>query len=556
MNKKVIYTSIFGSEYYLHEPSVKLNGWDYICFTDNPDYKSDTWDVRIIPKIYDGARDSKKPKILPHRYLQDYDISIWIDGDVKITSDVDILVDKHLKDKDYAVLNHEFCGISTTGNLNVRKCIYEEAKFIKWLGDNHPRKHYKDNLDIINNQVDRYRREGYPENNGQARNTVIFRRHHNQNIIKTMEDWWTEVKYGSKRDQLSFPYVAWKNQLDFNFIDEDIDNNEWFELKKKWRQIKSKEIKNSYVSYEPISYDYFMNMEISAGGGGKEIVNQNHTLKKVKDIVEFFSVNKNVENVRKTLNPSNWQYFNCMVAEFRKDVGDHHELGWENMTEDYYKSLELMDDNELQTFLKNNPVEFDNGYIRHSWHRACAMMGRLINGKKYIPFYMTKSQIYDTPRIKDRIHRIKPLMNNVKGLSAIQIPRGEFTITQSGILALMGIRQNDDIDIVVSSEARNQLFGGSQDFIRLDGGIEIFAKNKGKFRIFDAQGDDDLIDNYSFQIDGYNFLEPRFYFSRKNKNTERDLKDWEGIRRFFEMGNHKGYPFNKLSDEQLGKQFV
>ena len=36
MNKKVIYTSIFGSEYYLHEPSVKLNGWDYICFTDNP----------------------------------------------------------------------------------------------------------------------------------------------------------------------------------------------------------------------------------------------------------------------------------------------------------------------------------------------------------------------------------------------------------------------------------------------------------------------------------------------------------------------------------------
>ena len=556
MNKKVIYTSIFGSEYYLHEPSIKLNGWDYICFTDNPDYKSDTWDVRIIPKIYDGARDSKKPKILPHRYLQDYDISIWIDGDVKITSDVDILVDKHLKDKDYAVLNHEFCGISTTGNLNVRKCIYEEAKFIKWLGDNHPRKHYKDNLDIINNQVDRYRQEGYPENNGQARNTVILRRHHNQNIIKTMEDWWTEVKYGSKRDQLSFPYVAWKNQLDFNFIDEDIDNNEWFELKKKWRQIKSKEIKNSYVSYEPISYDYFMNMEISAGGGGKEIVNQNHTLKKVKDIVEFFSVNKNVENVRKTLNPSNWQYFNCMVAEFRKDVGDHHELGWENMTEDYYKSLELMSDDELQTFLENNPVEFDNGYIRHSWHRACAMMGRLINGKKYIPFHMTKSQIYDTPRIKDRIHRMKPLINNVKGLSAIQIPRGEFTITQSGILALMGIRQNDDIDIVVSSEARHQLFGGSQDFIRLDGGIEIFAKNKGKFRIFDAQGDDDLIDNYSFQIDGYNFLEPRFYFSRKNKNTERDLKVWEGIKRFFEMGNHKGYPFNKLSDEQLGIQFV
>ena len=36
MNKKVIYTSIFGSEYYLHDPEVDMKGWDFICFTDNP----------------------------------------------------------------------------------------------------------------------------------------------------------------------------------------------------------------------------------------------------------------------------------------------------------------------------------------------------------------------------------------------------------------------------------------------------------------------------------------------------------------------------------------
>ena len=184
MNKKVIYTSIFGSEYYLHEPSVKLDGWDFLCFTDNPDYESDTWKVVHTPKIYGGARDSKKPKILPHRYLKDYDISVWVDGDVKITSDINKLVDDYLSDKDYAVFNHEFCGITTTGNLNVRKCIYEEAKFIKWLGDNHPRKHYKDNLDVINSQVDRYREDGYPENNGQARNTILIRKHNNPVIIK------------------------------------------------------------------------------------------------------------------------------------------------------------------------------------------------------------------------------------------------------------------------------------------------------------------------------------------------------------------------------------
>ena len=103
-----------------------------------------------------------------------------------------------------------------------------------------------------------------------------------------------------------------------------------------------------------------------------------------------------------------------MIAEFRKNVGDHHELGWENMTKEYYESLEMMNDDEIKSFLKNHPVEFDNGYIRHSWHRAMSMIGRLLNGKSYIPFYMKESQIYDNPRERDNLHRVKPLVNNVK----------------------------------------------------------------------------------------------------------------------------------------------
>ena len=54
-------------------------------------------------------------------------------------------------------------------------------------------------------------------------------------------------------------------------------------------------------------------------------------------------------------------------------------------------------------------------------------------------------------------------------------------------------------------------------------------------------------------INGYNFLEPRFYFSRKNKNTDRDKLDWKGMKAFFDMGNHKGYPFNQITDEPIKK---
>ena len=74
--------------------------------------------------------------------------------------------------------------------------------------------------------------------------------------------------------------------------------------------------------------------------------------------------------------------------------------------------------------------------------------------------------------------------------------------------------------------------------------------------MFDAQGDDDLIDNYSFNVNGYNFLEPRFYFSRKNKHTDRDKSDWEGMREFFKAEIHKSYPFNQLTDEQWGVEYI
>jgi hypothetical protein len=378
----------------------------------------------------------------------------------------------------------------------------------------------------------------------------VLRRHNEKDVIKTMESQWVELKHNSKREQLSFNYIAWKTNLKFNYISGDSRDNKYF-LQMGKHKAKIKQINEDFA---PINLDYFLNMEIAGGGDSKMIVRP-EKIKTIKDMVEHWKNFENVKEVKSKLKPSNWQYYNCMMAGFKHDVENHHDVGWEELTEEYYNLKEDMTDEELTNFLKENPVEFENGFIKHSYHRACAMIGRLINGKKYIPFYMKKSQIYEEPRKDDNIHRIKPLILNLKGIENIGIPNGEFTICQSGILALMGIRQNDDIDVIISTEARNQIFGGNNNFIR-DKGVEIFEPNRGKFRIFDAQGDDDLIENYSFNVNGYNFLEPRFYFSRKNKHTDRDKLDWEGIRAFFDVKNHKGYPFNQLSNEQWGVQYI
>ena len=311
--------------------------------------------------------------------------------------------------------------------------------------------------------------------------------------------------------------------------------------------------------YESISYVYFLNMELAQGGGGKEIITQNGKLKYVKDVVEFFQDLGNFGKVLSELKPDNWQYFNCMMAGFRHNVADHHELGWENLTKEYFDSLDVMSDDEITNMLKNNPVGFQNGFIKHGYHRAVAMIGRLIKEEPYLPFYMNKSQIFDEPTTHDNIHRLYHPAKVIKGLSDLDsmgISRDDYTLTQSSILTTMGIRQNDDLDIIISSKLRDKIGKGNGDF-KLSNIVDVFPKDYGKFRIFDCKDDDDAINNYSVKIGDYNFLEPRFYFSRKHKDKQqRDISDWEGINTFFQLKINECYPFNHISLDKFGVQYL
>jgi hypothetical protein len=116
-----------------------------------------------------------------------------------------------------------------------RDCIYDEAQAILNFGKiNSERapergiKNWKDNPKLIVEQMNRYMVEGYPKNNGLATNPIIIRNHNNSDVIKNMEDWWVEIKYNSKRDQLSFNYIAWKNKFNFLYLQGDSRNNEYF----------------------------------------------------------------------------------------------------------------------------------------------------------------------------------------------------------------------------------------------------------------------------------------------------------------------------------------
>jgi len=221
---KVIYTAIFGGYDYLETPKYVPKGFDFVCFTDT-DFKSDFWEVRkVLPLYKDSTRNARKYKLLPQRYLKEYDISVWVDGNFLIRDDVNELIDKYLSDRNFACYDHKNC------QLDPRGCVYQEAEAIFHLGNNDPNKKFKDDPNLIIEQVNRYYKDRYPSNNGLIVSGILLRKHNEEDVKITMEKWWEELKYGSKRDQLSFDYSAWKTDLKFNYISGDIRDNKYFYL--------------------------------------------------------------------------------------------------------------------------------------------------------------------------------------------------------------------------------------------------------------------------------------------------------------------------------------
>lgn len=79
------------------------------------------WQIRPIPKELDYLSDVKKQrivKICPHRYLPEYDVSIWIDGSMQVMQDLNCFVRQYDLDK---------CPLYVRVHPT-RHCIYDEAE--------------------------------------------------------------------------------------------------------------------------------------------------------------------------------------------------------------------------------------------------------------------------------------------------------------------------------------------------------------------------------------------------------------------------------------------
>ena len=198
----VVYTAITAGFDLLREPAPAIldPAIQFRAFLDSR-RRSRVWRARPACSVWPDPRlNAKYHKVLAHLCLPREAVSLWIDGNIEICPPVSLaaLADRYLRGADMAVFRHR-----------QRTCIYQEAIYCL-----HQR---LDKPAVIRRQVFRYTREGFPANHGLAECSVLLRRH-TPAVREFNEFWWREIQAGSIRDQISFPYVAWKTGIKINYF--------------------------------------------------------------------------------------------------------------------------------------------------------------------------------------------------------------------------------------------------------------------------------------------------------------------------------------------------
>jgi len=195
--KIAIYTVITNDYDSLKLPEVIDSRFEYFVFTDKPISGAGVWQVKpILSYFVDPARTSRFIKLHPHQLLKNFDIAIYIDSNLMLLGNISNLLEKFIKSKmPIGGIKHPY-----------RKSLYEELDACILLD--------KDNKEIMREQISRYKKEGFQDENLVEANFLMFDLKNSQTQL-FLNYWWQEIENGSRRDQLSFNYALKKSGLKF-----------------------------------------------------------------------------------------------------------------------------------------------------------------------------------------------------------------------------------------------------------------------------------------------------------------------------------------------------
>lgn len=190
--KKLFYTVLTSGYDQLNEIPKPLANWDYVCFTDNPELCSTSWRIVLLENVLnlDPVRLSRHCKINNHLVDEGYDLSVYVDANIRLRGDLDTFLAHTLSpDKNFAILLHPFhssleeeVALCVTAAKDDKALLQEQYRFyVEEQGFSDPFPHINARLMI--------RRSGDPA------------------VKKFMELWFSELLKWSRRDQVAFNYV-------------------------------------------------------------------------------------------------------------------------------------------------------------------------------------------------------------------------------------------------------------------------------------------------------------------------------------------------------------
>lgn len=201
--KVAVYTCIWGNYDTIAEPMYINPSIDYFIITDQeiPDHsKWKRFDLSDNEEIIGmtPTEINRYCKMMAHKLFPEYEYSIYIDGNIRIITDMYPLI-SDMGERVIGIHSYQVDCI-----YNMKDAIIAGKKAKK-----------KD----VDRQIKEYRGKGFPEHFGAFECNVICRRHMDKDCISIMNDWWNEFnKFETRRDQLSLPYVVWKNGKTSDFI--------------------------------------------------------------------------------------------------------------------------------------------------------------------------------------------------------------------------------------------------------------------------------------------------------------------------------------------------
>lgn len=180
--KKAIFTVNLSEYDFDPSPALGNTGWDRILFTDSEKIESYGWNKIFKLKPTDRPDlKSRKVKWLSHKYLPEYDLVCYHDSNMRVV--------RELPGCPFRIIHGK------------RSSVREEA-------DACNRQKHRWTVEAINEQMEYFDSQGFPDDLGLFLNGFFCRRH-TEKENELCEEVWRILNCFSSRDQLALPFAMW-----------------------------------------------------------------------------------------------------------------------------------------------------------------------------------------------------------------------------------------------------------------------------------------------------------------------------------------------------------